>query len=315
MYNMSAADLKLSRTFSGIDPNGMKWRGSWGIPGIYAYGDVVIGSNNESYICIDFSGSVGEDPTTNPAIWELLSSGSAVASTVVTAANGAGIVVAESPANTFTLSSGLIAGSGIALTPSGINSTQTVSNAGVLSVSAGTGISVGGTAQAPSVTNTGVTSLTTAPGSGLAVNFTTGDIQINKIYPSQSQLLDTRLTDDAALFAESTGGVVSLITNIPVVAGGVYTITAALAVQSTSSNPANQMFVAIAPSSGVAPIGQAYDLFSAPEATLGVGNGAAITFTVPAGITQYGVFVGGFGADGFGTITGTLFSLYLTRWS
>jgi hypothetical protein len=311
---MSASDLKLSRAFAGIDPNGMKWRGSWGIIGIYAYGDVVLGSNNESYICIDFSGSVGEDPTTNPAIWELLSSGTATAVTV-SAANGAGIVVAESPANTFTLSSGLIAGTGITVTPSGINSTQTVSNAGVLSVSAGTGISVGGTAQAPSVTNTGVTSLTTAPGSGLSVNFTTGDIQINKIYPSQSQLVDTRLTGSPALSAVSTGGAVSLITNIPVVAGGVYTITAALAVQSTSSNPANQMFIEVAPSSGVAPIGQAYDLFSAPEATLGVGNSAAVTFTVPAGITQYGVFVSGFGAGGFGNITGSLFSLYLTRWS
>jgi hypothetical protein len=312
---MSAADFKLSRAFSGIDPNGMKWRGVWGIPGIYQYGDVVIGPDNESYICVDFSGSIGEDPTTNPAIWQLLSSGTATAVSVAVA-NGAGVSVAESPANTFTISSALAAGAGISLSPSGVDSTLTIANTGVNAVSAGTGISIGGTSTNPSVINTGVTSLTTAPGSGLSVNFTNGDVQINKVYPSQSQIIDTRLTLTPPLSATTPpGGAVTPMFYVPVVANGVYTLTSYCSIASSAASGATMQIV-IAPSlgGGAGPNGQTYALMRVPETTAGQEVCASVTFTVPATFTNYGFFVQGV-AGVVGALTGTISSCYLTRWS
>lgn len=310
---MASADLRIASAFNQIDPTGMKWRGSWGIVGVYQQDEVVLGPDNESYICIDPAGSIGENPSTNPAVWQLLSSGTATAVSVSTS-NGSGITVAEPTPNNFTVATNLVAGSGIGFTPSGINTSLSIANTGVLGVGGGTGILVGGTAQNPSIANAGVTSLAAAPGSGLSVNFSTGDIQINKVYPSQSQIVDTRLTGGLpATGATPPGGAVTLVFNLPVVAGGLYTITAAFGVTSTASS-AGSMSLSIGPAAGVAPSGTQYFLLSDTESTLTKGSSAAVTFTVPPGVTQYGVFVQG-GAGAVGSINASINSFYLTRWA
>jgi hypothetical protein len=285
---MSAADLRIQSAFISIDPNGMKWRGSWGIVGIYSQNDVVIAGNNESYICIDSGGSLGEDPELNPAVWELLSSGEATAVTM-TAANGSGITVAEPTPNTFTVATNLVAGSGISLTPSGINTSLTVGNTGVLGVTSGSAaITVGGTASNPVIT---------------------------QALPSFVKIVDTRNDGGSPLTASGgPGGAFVSIVSFEVVSGGVYQVSGSFSVGSSASS-AGQMSVFLAPTAapGGAPNGTGYDLISVVEATIPATSttGAAITFTVPPGFTNYGIYAAGFGATG--NITGTINPLYLIR--
>ena len=56
----------------------MSWRGSWGSPGIYQYGDVVT-EGGTTYVCVAVSGSVAQQPSLNPAVWEFLSGSAEVA--------------------------------------------------------------------------------------------------------------------------------------------------------------------------------------------------------------------------------------------
>jgi hypothetical protein len=122
---MSLSDLACAGARTQFIPDGMNWRGVWGIPGIYFRNDVVLGSNDESYICIDIDGSVGQDPTTTPASWALLSSGNATGVSL-SAANGSGITVGEPTPNNFTVATNLVAGNGISLSPSGVNTSLTL---------------------------------------------------------------------------------------------------------------------------------------------------------------------------------------------
>ena len=70
---MSLSDLSCLGARTQYIPNGMNWRGDWGIIGLYRQNDVVLASNNEAYVCVDVNGSVGQDPTTTPASWTPLS--------------------------------------------------------------------------------------------------------------------------------------------------------------------------------------------------------------------------------------------------
>jgi hypothetical protein len=71
---MSAADLKCASGFATVDPNGMSWRGTWGIPGIYKYGDAVEYSGS-TYVCNSKSGSVVIAPDASGAPWEVIGGG------------------------------------------------------------------------------------------------------------------------------------------------------------------------------------------------------------------------------------------------
>jgi len=71
---MSAADLAVSSAFRTIDPNAMSWRGEWGIPGVYQFGNVVT-YEGTPYICTNPSGLVAAFPGVNPG-WEPLASDS-----------------------------------------------------------------------------------------------------------------------------------------------------------------------------------------------------------------------------------------------
>ena len=71
---MSASILKLASAFRTIDPNAMSWRGEWGLPGLYQFGDVVTYSGN-SYVCVEPSGITVLAPGATPA-WEAISGGS-----------------------------------------------------------------------------------------------------------------------------------------------------------------------------------------------------------------------------------------------
>lgn len=65
-----ASQLRSASGFTLIDSNGMRFRGDWGFPGIYERNDVVLASDNNLYICINYSGSVGEQPPSTPTSWE-----------------------------------------------------------------------------------------------------------------------------------------------------------------------------------------------------------------------------------------------------
>ena len=166
---MSLSDYQCFSSQKLASPGGMNWRGTWNILNVYQYGDVIEAPDGEGYVCIDLDGNIGSTPGTAPAVWQLLSSGTATAVTLGSAI-GSGITTAEPTPNNFTVATNLVAGSGIGLTPSLVNTSLTVDNTGVLSVSAGTGISVGGTAQNPSVANSGV--LSVAAGTGISLGGT-----------------------------------------------------------------------------------------------------------------------------------------------
>ena len=283
---MSLSDFQCFSSQKLSNPDGMNWRGTWGIPGVYQYGDV-IEYNGESYVCIDLDGTVGSLPDITPAAWQLLSDGSATAVSI-TAANGSGITVAEPTPNNFTVATNLTAapGSGISLTPSGLNTSIAVANTGVLSVSAGTGISIGGTAQNPSV----------------AVSF-----------PTTTRIVDNVLSPGVLSATTPVGGADTSITTFPVVAGGVYQVTAALSMFSTQTNANAVMSIGLSPSAPVGglPPGPYYELFTVQEVNAGRSVCASVTYTAPPGATQSGIFITSINA--LGAIQGTISSLYVTR--
>jgi hypothetical protein len=71
---MSAADLKIASAFSTISPDNMKWRGDWGLVGIYYKDEVVFyDATGECYICIVPS-TLATLPT-DPTAWAPVSTG------------------------------------------------------------------------------------------------------------------------------------------------------------------------------------------------------------------------------------------------
>jgi hypothetical protein len=71
---MSAADLKIASAFANVSPDNMKWRGDWGLVGIYYLNEVVFyDATGESYICIVPS-TLATLPTDTTA-WAVISTG------------------------------------------------------------------------------------------------------------------------------------------------------------------------------------------------------------------------------------------------
>ena len=99
----------------------------------------------------------------------------------ITTANGCGIsaVVAG---DATALSANLVAGAGVSVTPSVLNTSQTIANTGVTSLAAsGAGISVSSPTGDVSVSNTGVTSI--VAGTGVAISGATGAVTISTTPP------------------------------------------------------------------------------------------------------------------------------------
>jgi hypothetical protein len=310
---MSLSDFQCFSSQKLASPGGMNWRGTWGIPGIYQYADVVEGPDGEGYVCIDFDGTIGQTPGTNPAVWQLLSSGTATAVSL-SSADGSGITVGEPTPNNFTVATNLVAGSGISLTPSVVigNKSLGIGNSGVLGVSAGTGISVGGTAQNPSIANAGVLGITSGS-AAITVGGTAQNPVITQALPSTTRIVDSRFPAAGPGITGTSGvsgGQIGAV--IPVVPNATYNITISGNFQSTA-NSTGTMSISVAPTAGAGagPSGQAFDLIDAVESTVSNGGGGSATFTVPAAFTNYALFVSGFGTTG--TISATVWSAYLTR--
>jgi len=105
---MSSADLRCATAFRTVDPDAMRWRGQWGIPGIYQFGDVAV-EGGTTYVCTNPSGSVAQQPSQNPSIWEFLSGSSEV--TKYTILNN------NNPLPNYPGETGIIVPTGSVLTP------------------------------------------------------------------------------------------------------------------------------------------------------------------------------------------------------
>jgi hypothetical protein len=233
---MSLSDYKCFSSQKLTTPGGMNWRGTWGIPGVYQFGDVVEGPDGEGYVCIDLDGNIGSTPGTAPAVWQLLSSGTATA-TSLTAANGSGITVGEPTTNNFTVATNLVAGSGIGLTPSGINTSLTVANTGILGITSGTGISQSGAGNSPTINNTGV--LTVAGSTTVSVGGTAQNpiISTTQAFTDLSPGAPTPIPT-ATLVGPGTANITIPLLgtpNIPTVQGAVYNLSGVFAVTATNT--------------------------------------------------------------------------------
>jgi hypothetical protein len=293
---MSLSDFQCFSSQKLTSPGGMNWRGTWGIPGVYQFGDVVEGPDGEGYVCIDLDGTIGQTPGTAPAAWQLLSSGTATAVSM-TSANGSGITVAEPTPNDFTVATNLVAGSGISLTPSGVNTSLTIGNSGVLGVtSSSAAITVGGTAQNPILT---------------------------QALPAVTKIKDTILDGGPAIFVTTApGGPTTPVEAFSVVPGGVYTLTASCQMSASVDDPAPpaplppsiQLFLATTTAPGAPPTGSfQFNLLQGRALAASISDGASVTFTVPAGISFFGVFLQGIGLSVGTTASVIIPSLYLTR--
>jgi hypothetical protein len=69
---MSLSDLATGSAQSTFLPNAMNYRGAWSALTTYYKNNVVIGSNNEAYIC-SVASSLNQDPTATPASWTAMS--------------------------------------------------------------------------------------------------------------------------------------------------------------------------------------------------------------------------------------------------
>ena len=285
---MSLSDFQCFSSQKLTSPGGMNWRGTWGIPGVYQYGDVVLGPDNEGYVCIDLDGTIATVPGTSPATWQLLSSGTATAVSL-SSANGSGITVAEPTTNNFTVASNLVAGSGISLTPSGVNTSLTVGNSGVLGVSAGTGITVGGTAQNPSIANAGV--LAVGAGTGISVGGTAQNPIITNSISSSVNVVQEFINPPISATTPA-GGAFTVITSYGgFTAGKTYLVCLNVGLSSSTNDPNKSCSIALK----FPAIGVQYTCFSIANSTTGLAGNATCCVKIPAGQTGFDVIVSGFG--------------------
>lgn len=131
-------------------PTAMNWRGVWGNADQYYKNDVAISpTNNASYILFGQTADAGQDPIGNPAWFEL-----------------------------FPHTTGLhqlVAGNGIQITPVPGPATPTLTNTGVRTLLANTGLGTFG-GQTPLVFNTGVLGIVTDPSVGLSWDVSTSTL-------------------------------------------------------------------------------------------------------------------------------------------
>jgi hypothetical protein len=292
----------------------MAWRGTWGIPGVYQYGDVVEGPDGEGYVCIDLDGNIGSTPGTAPAVWQLLSSGTATAVSL-SSADGSGITVGEPTPNNFTVATNLVAGSGISLTPSLVpgNKSLGIGNTGILGITSGTGISQSGAGNSPTINNTGV--LTVAGSTTVSV----GGTAQNPVISTTQAFTDLAPPGGPPLPTASPVGnqVVPITipsigsTNIPVVQGAVYSMSGVIQVTATNTaGPYGIRFQCLNGAQVVVSEVGANTAFVPGQ--WGSGQYLPFSFTIPAATTFLQLQLSAFGNPG-DTTSITIGRLYLTR--
>jgi hypothetical protein len=165
---MSLTTLQNPLTALNILPNAMNWRGSWDVSEQYYLNDLVSSPiDSFSYILTIVSLLGGNDPSLSPE-WTRLTpiSGSGE---IIFVGQGDGIIVDETdPSIPVVINDGVVTfTAGTGLTNSGTPTDPIFDNTGVLLITTTTGLNNIGTAQEPELVNTGVLSLSVGTGLSL----------------------------------------------------------------------------------------------------------------------------------------------------
>lgn len=164
---MSLTTLQNPLSRLNVLPNTMNWRGGWDVSEQYYLNDIVSSPiDTFSYILTATSLLGGTDPSLS-AEWTRLTPITGTGE-ITFVGQGNGIIVDETdPSIPVVINDGVITfTAGTGLTNSGTPTDPIFDNTGVLSITATTGLNNIGTAQEPELVNTGVLSL--AVGSGLS---------------------------------------------------------------------------------------------------------------------------------------------------
>jgi hypothetical protein len=160
----------------------------------------------------------------------------------VTSGVGSGIDVLEPTLNNFDLSLNLSNAGGLAfLTYPGLN-TVGLSNAGVVSLSAGTGIGASASTGAVTVSNTGVTAL--SAGNGVLLSGGTGNVSVST--PIVPNLVLNAYTEPIAIATTPAGGAITTIFTLSgLVPNKLYMIQAIVGVSANVTDPNKDMSIVL----------------------------------------------------------------------
>jgi hypothetical protein len=155
-----------------ILPTTMSWRGGWSVSQQYFKNDVVVSAINfATYILTTTSVAGGLDPSLSTGEWVELSSPNTAVNSVRA---GVGISVAGSTNPVITNTGVLTATAGSGIVNTGTANNVILENTGVITLQQGSGILITGPSQLPTITNNGVRQI--QQGSGILIDRTNPNI-------------------------------------------------------------------------------------------------------------------------------------------
>jgi hypothetical protein len=203
----------------------------------------------------------------------------------ITSSNGSGVSVTEPSLNNFNVSLALSNAGGLSFLQYPGIPTVGLSNAGVVSLAAGTGIGVSGSTGAVTVSNTGITSL--AAGQGISVS---GNAITNTI-ASGVNVVQNQFTTNPITAVTAPGGIpVTITTYSGFTPGKTYLVCLNVALASSTTDDAKSCSIAIK----FASIPENYGVITIPNNTTGFLQNATCAVTIPPGETSFAVQVSGF---------------------
>jgi hypothetical protein len=207
----------------------------------------------------------------------------------VTSGVGSGITVTEPTLNNFNLNLALSNAGGISfLTYPGVT-TVGLSNAGVVSLTAGSGIGVSGATGAVTLSNTGVNSV--SAGTGITVGGTaTVPIVTNSIASGVNVVTDQFNSSPISATTPAGGVPTTIVSYGSLVPGKTYLICLNVALSSSTTDDTKTCNIGIKFDG----IGELYGVITIPNNTSGFLQNATCAITIPAGKTSFEIQVSGF---------------------
>ena len=220
---------------------------------------------------------------------------------------GSGITVTEPTLNNFRVGLNLSNAGGLAFLQYPGVTTFGLSNAGVTSLVAGTGIGVSGATGAVTVTNNGIQSLTSGAG---IVQTGSGNAPTiaNTISAGLNVVQDQFNTNPISATTPVNGAVTTIVSYGSLVPGKTYLFCLNVGVALNNMAPPGfdfdkTMSIVLT----FAGIGEQYVVMTAIGSNTGVVQNATCAVTIPAGLTSLNVAVSAFGLTGE-TVTGTIYN-------
>lgn len=226
-----------------------------------------------------------------PTLGQFNSLSNALSTVNISTSTGAGVSVSEPTANNFVFSNALSNAGGISFVSVPGSATLGLSNAGVVGLAAGSGISVSGATGNITVANTGV--LSVSAGSNVVVGGTASAPVINATTPISTTFLLDQWSSSPLNVATPAGGAITNVSSFTGLTPGKTYLVSCTAGLSCSVNNANATMDLALSLPGV---GELPSIASYPCATTGTFAASAATVLMPAGKTQLNVIVSEYSA-------------------